>query len=129
MRTLQAEGRDLAFPAAVPAADPDRKKLRLDACALCDGPFGKHVQIDLDTLRDDPSKLPHTYFYGADFHSALSLCFFETVIEQMLCNTQFVHNGTSPGIPNTTILAHSGRKERVRKILPEKEEERTNLVL
>lgn len=66
MWTLQMVGRDFSLSAAVSALHPDRGELCRYLCAFRHRPFGEHVQIDLDAVRDDSPKLSDAQVDDAD---------------------------------------------------------------
>jgi hypothetical protein len=83
---------DLAALAAVQAMDFDGKGLGFDPCALGNGPFGQHVQVNLDAVRDDPAQFPDAETDDPDPGCILPLCLAQTVFQKVFGYTQFMHD-------------------------------------
>ena len=95
MRTLQVMRGDLSVFPTVHTVYFDGKCLRFNAGSFCDRALCEHVEIDLDTVRDDPAELSDTQPYDPDPGCVLRLCLPNAVVEYMFCYAQLMRDVSS----------------------------------
>lgn len=86
---------DFAFLSAVAAPYAQRQHDSLNFGALGGGSFCKHIQIDLNTFRNDAAEGTNAQTDDTDFGRALFLSGFERNGQNTFCDSQFMHKSPS----------------------------------
>ena len=84
-------GDDFPLLLTVSAADFYGRKFRFNTGAFGNGSLRKHIQINLNAVRNNAPELADTQVYDPDFRRVLRFRVSDTVCKQMLSDTQFVH--------------------------------------